>query len=605
MKSFRIAASLLLAAGIAGTTLLAQGVINRTIQPKKTVTQVGNLKLTPGVFATDFTANATTYNAKNAYLLAYMAVAVYPDYTAVLNNQPKEGRYFDRLNRNENNFYEEEFKRILGKHFVGSDGKAAEIEFHTTAANDPDGYDAEAITVENNELFLIIVRGTDRVARHAKGSAGYHAWEWIKTNFNAVPIDPGLGNSKIRVLGGMWSSLRTIRESLKDKAQAAANAGKKIWITGHSLGAGQAQMLAAFFAHRNIPVQGMYGFAAPQVGNQEFVDLVNSKYPRGRFLRFDFAQDPVTMIAPYILGFRRAGQRVFYRDIKTAEKFADDRSFIEGAAGLMNLGISIPADMIAAAASGNTKNLGFTFDSRGNSNLCNHHQGWYVNAAYNDVPAAQRSTLPTPFPLPVASDMMCNPDMIALGKDEDAQQDAGEAVGEVIETIAFNARELFENFVGSAIPEGDYFIRCNKGKKYLDISGSCMNEDGCKAQLWDLGASRNNNVFRVRKEGPSYRITLASNGKALEVHGMERFNDGGRIQTWTSNFVGGVNANQKWFIYSFKKVGNKFYCLLVNAASMKVLDAYNKETNKNGGRVQIYKSVSNDQTQVWILEPAN
>ena len=34
----------------------------------------------------------------------------------------------------------------------------------------------------------------------------------------------------------------------------------------------------------------------------------------------------------------------------------------------------------------------------------------------------------------------------------------------------------------------------------------------------------------------------------------------------------------------------------------KALDAVNKDTSKNGGRVQQWRPTSDDQTQVWILE---
>jgi hypothetical protein len=44
--------------------------------------------------------------------------------------------------------------------------------------------------------------------------------------------------------------------------------------------------------------------------------------------------------------------------------------------------------------------------------------------------------------------------------------------------------------------------------------------------------------------------------------------------------------------------------LIVNAANLKVLDADDKETNKNGGGVKLWKGISNDPTQVWLLEKA-
>ena len=557
----------------------------------------------PGAFGAAFNPDASRYNSKNAYLLAYLSTTVYPEYLAVLNGKRENGSYFTRLNRNANGFFAAEFERLLGPDFVGSDGVPAQFSFITTPANDPDGYDAEAMVISNKDAVFIALRGTDRQARHQKGSVGYEVGEWVKTDFNIQPVDPGLGgNRRIQVHGGIWSSLRTIRADIEAQAKAGVAAGKKVWITGHSLGAGQAQLLAAWLTDQKVPVQGVYVYAAPHVGNQDWVNFADRQLPNGRLLRFDFATDPVTMLGPWVLGYRRAGQRMHYEDITGLRRDAPEPNAVEEAAIAAEAGINVVGGAVTGAVGDLIKSSPVKVELQGNSHFCYHHQGWYVQSTWRSLGREGQSGLPKPFELPDAKDDQCNELVVARGRDKDHGRELEAAVGEALETLSFNVRELLENVTGKAIPEGKYTIRANKGGKYLDVSGSCMGEDGCPVQLWDLGKSEKNNVFRIQKEGPSYRITVASTGKSLEVHGNERFNDGARIQTWTSNGVPAFNANQKWFVYSLRQQGDRYYCLLVNAASMKVLDAVNKDVNKNGGRVQIYKPVANDATQVWVLE---
>jgi Lipase (class 3)/Ricin-type beta-trefoil lectin domain-like len=558
--------------------------------------------VSPGAFSAGFNPSASRYDAKNAYLLAYLSTVIYPEYLALRNGKGKANNYIRDLNRNANRYFSKEFEKVLKAEFVGSDGAPAKFSFITTPASDRDGYDAEAMVVSNKDTVFITLRGTDRQARQ-KGLF-YQAGEWLNTNFNFQPVDPGLGgNKRIQVHGGMWSSLRTIRAEVEAQAKAGVALGKKVWITGHSLGAGQAQLLAAWLADQKVPVQGVYLYAAPQVGNQEWVDYADRQFPNGRLLRFDFATDPVTMLGPWVLGYRRAGQRMHYEDITGMRRDASEPSAIEEAAVAVEAGINVVGAVAGDAMDGMIKSLPVKVEMQGNSHFCYHHQGWYVQSTWRSLGREGQNGLPKPFvDRPNARDFLCTDQVVERGLDKDHGRELEAAIGEALENLVFNAREIIENATGLAIPEGKYTIRANKGGKYLDISGSCMGEDGCPAQLWDLGRSEKNNIFRIQKEGLSYRITVASTGKSLEVNGFERFNDGGRIQTWGSNLVPAFNAHQKWFVYSLRQQGNRYYCLLMNAASMKLLDAVNKEVDKNGGRVQIYKPIANDQTQVWVLE---
>src|SRR5690606_26368639 len=127
---------------------------------------------------------------------------------------------------------------------------------------------------------------------------------------------------------GFWNSLsyNSFKEKLLQVIKDKGGNTKKVWITGHSLGSAHAQIFAMYMAKKGITAQGVYLLAAPHPGNQEFVNELNKLFPNQRLQRFDFGSDPVTMLAPYTLGYRRAGTRIFYKDIKSIQYATAERS---------------------------------------------------------------------------------------------------------------------------------------------------------------------------------------------------------------------------------------------------------------------------------------
>lgn len=177
--------------------------------------------------------------------------------------------------------------------------------------------------------------------------------------------------------------------------------------------------------------------------------------------------------------------------------------------------------------------------------------------------------------------------------------DAADKATEAVENISFNINSLLSNVNGTAVPEGKYYIRLLKGRKYLDVSGSCADENGCKVQLWSLGQSKSNNIFDIKKQAVGY--TIKSGGKFLEIDANTLMANNGRVQMWEANALGGHLPNQVWLF--FKVADNKY--VIRNVASLKVLDANDDCTGENGCRVKQYDGQSNDATQVWVLEKAN
>jgi murein DD-endopeptidase MepM/ murein hydrolase activator NlpD len=173
------------------------------------------------------------------------------------------------------------------------------------------------------------------------------------------------------------------------------------------------------------------------------------------------------------------------------------------------------------------------------------------------------------------------------------QQTVQQTVKQTADTLSYNIQSLLNNVTGSAIQDGNYYLRLVKGSKYLDVSGSCVGQNGCKVQLWDVGSSTSNNIFTVQKQlAGGYK--LFNTNKALEVRAEELGQNGGKVQVWDSN----VGPHQTWLFYHVD--GSKF--IVRNAASLKVLDADGTCTGTNGCSVTQRDAQNSDPTQVWTLE---
>jgi hypothetical protein len=565
-----------------------------------------------GSFTTEFEPNAIGFNRKNMYILAYLAAVVYPDgltKAADIDITTTEGlAYVNELNQNrrgpDTNFFETEFKAKFSYLF-----KDASIRFFSPPIN-RDGYDPEALLIDMPGAVIVVFRGTDRVGSAQVDSFEWNAGEWLRTDFRCALTDPGHGIAG-KVHEGMWQSLRIQRkrgdestefrrELLDAIAAADPENQKKLWITGHSLGGGYTQAFAAYAEARGRNVQGAYSFAGPQIGDKAFADWLDSKLSRGRRLqRFEFLDDPVTLIGPQPF-FQPAGTRNKFDGIVELKAGVSERLPVE-VAGL----IPAVAQIISEAAAGKKNPSNTSIDRDSLNYMCYHYWEWYVASAFQALPVAERSRFPGILtPLPTRKDQGCSRGSIDLALHGNPMPDA-EDVKEVVEELKYaanelidNAKALMNNASGQAVPEGTYYLRCAKDKKYLDVSGDCFSrgEDGCTVQLWDLGQSRNNNKVTVKRDGMWYQMKVGD--KVVEMKFDDAFDNSGRVQTWSYNPFA---LNQKWL---FCKVKKDHY-VIVNAMNFKALDAVNSETNKNGGRLQTYRPRDNDATQVWILEKAS
>lgn len=187
--------------------------------------------------------------------------------------------------------------------------------FHNTNPSDRKFKDPEAMLISTPTLIIVAFRGTDRSS--TSWTSFWKDWgEWIATDAVAIPTSPGNG-IRGSVHKGFWDSLSAIRSQITRSVISHGGKNKKVWITGHSLGGGQAALFASHLQFSSdVNVQGIYTFGAPScVGNSDFANQMKSTFNNGtgvhRFQRFEYRRDAVAVL-PIDLGsfiYAKAGTR--------------------------------------------------------------------------------------------------------------------------------------------------------------------------------------------------------------------------------------------------------------------------------------------------------
>lgn len=150
--------------------------------------------------------------------------------------------------------------------------------------------DTQAFVAGKDAHLIVCFRGT---------SSGKDAL--VDTRFLKTSAFGGRG----RVHRGFNKALDSVWGQLEAAAGAMGD-GKKLFLSGHSLGAALAQLAAHRFALEGYPVAGIYVYGSPRIGDPEYRDVYNELLEAKTFLHIN-NKDIVARIPPRILGFRHLG----------------------------------------------------------------------------------------------------------------------------------------------------------------------------------------------------------------------------------------------------------------------------------------------------------
>lgn len=105
----------------------------------------------------------------------------------------------------------------------------------------------------------------------------------------------------LMAVGSVW---RTVR-----KWMSIHYTGQPIFLTGHSLGAANATVMAMRLTHAGFPVTAVYTFGCPRVGDSSFARLFNEVIRHYRYVNHN---DIVTRMPPWILFARHTGFEYYF-----------------------------------------------------------------------------------------------------------------------------------------------------------------------------------------------------------------------------------------------------------------------------------------------------
>ena len=208
--------------------------------------------------ATPYVADAVGYDPHNAVWLAAASSLVYENEKTIRKTLGTWG-----------------FKRF---HFL-------EANSFTSAAGLGFPMDTQGFACSDGRAVLVAFSGTEPT----------QILDWL-TNINAVATyaPAGLG----RTHQGFTMAFLAVREQL-DAALAELHDGSlPIWVTGHSLGGALATLAAAHLRYiGKLPVQGLYTYGQPRLGDHEFSRSLKRALP-GRVVRFANNADIVPQVPP-------------------------------------------------------------------------------------------------------------------------------------------------------------------------------------------------------------------------------------------------------------------------------------------------------------------
>jgi triacylglycerol lipase len=159
---------------------------------------------------------------------------------------------------------------------------------------------AQAHAAYDNEWFVLSFRGTE-----------VKSWSDIKADLNVDSVEAKYSYGKVhkgfeKEVDKLWSHIRDyVLKQCKDR---------KLIVTGHSLGASMATIVAARLKTAGWNVNGLYTYGSPRVGNESFKKSLD--VPHYRFVN---NSDDVTKMPFYHWGYRHHGELRYINSKGTVE----------------------------------------------------------------------------------------------------------------------------------------------------------------------------------------------------------------------------------------------------------------------------------------------
>jgi len=186
--------------------------------------------------------------------------------------------------------------------------------------------------IERNETQCMVFKGADDLVFAFRGTE--RKWRDIRADLDLrwKPID-GAGH----VYRGFHDAMCQVRDELFALADRAG--GRKVSVTGHSLGGAESYLFACFLERSGVRVDQVVTFGAPRPGDRRYRDVYNNWLVHKTY-RYMLFTDPVCLVPSNIRGGRHVGGNfAWWTGLRWRYKFQWWRAAIVGTVVRLLLGL--------------------------------------------------------------------------------------------------------------------------------------------------------------------------------------------------------------------------------------------------------------------------
>lgn len=534
-----------------------------------------------------FNSDAVTRDNVNAYLLSYLSRIVYYQYLNVDNGYnltPSDtSRFRTKYIERTRHFFTAPLStttttqpRVQTTTQVTTSPVNLQnlqlsqgVQYEWVWRSDGLGKNPEAMIISTPKTVFVVFRGTDRVDGGKDGfMGGSFAWgEWIFTDFKIFPQRP-CGTCNVKVHQGFYDALNYagFKTHLVNSIKKFGGETKKVWITGHSLGGGMAQLFAYLLKKEdNITAQGVYVYNSPHPGDVAFANELNTILGKTRIQRFEFLDDPISSGPPQFINWVPGGVtwgRAGVRNWFSKETAGGFRPAIAEKAPLEDL------SMVSAAG---TALFG---------GLCFHHATWITRGLYNLLPSTSQVLVPSPPVRLTAAEEGCNTIDINHG-----------VSGQLLDPGT------------DIVPAGTYQIKNVSSGRMLRSTANC-GINGC-CDLQQISSSTGSAIQWRIAQVPnaafeSYTMTSVLNNKVVDADAPFTGTDGCKVHLCERLSIAvPLRTNQEW---RFEKLPNGNFRIRC-VAGARYLRVAPGCSSQDGCRFELHSTIG--ATSEWQLIKVN
>ena len=152
--------------------------------------------------------------------------------------------------------------------------------------------DTQGYVIANDKAIVVAFRGTE--PDNLKDWMCDLDTQFVTTTLGLVH------NGFYQAVDRVWTDLVACIGEFQNKAQS-------IWVTGHSLGAALATVATARWRETDKPINGLYNFGSPRVGDRVFERTFNQDFGMRAF-RYVNNTDLVSRVPLRAMGFSHVGR---------------------------------------------------------------------------------------------------------------------------------------------------------------------------------------------------------------------------------------------------------------------------------------------------------